>query len=99
MPGEDGQDGQGGHGDQTMARSLWRLLVGPPLRHTEQIMVLIPVAVPDRLRYRPLHNHFDLVLTAALRNRPDILTARVEMTLHVPRRSRGTGDPASGEQA
>ncbi len=62
-------------------------------RHTEQIMVLIPVAVPDRLRYRPLHNHFDLVLTAALRNRPDILTARVEMTLHLPDRKRGAGTP------
>jgi amino acid transporter len=65
-------------------------------QHTEQIMVLIPVAVPDRLRYRPLHNHFDLVLGAALRDRPDILTARVEMTLQVPTRRRGTGDPAPG---
>jgi amino acid transporter len=68
-------------------------------RHSEQIMVLIPVAVPDRLRYRPLHNHFDLVLGAALRDRPDILTARVEMPLHIPRRSRGTRDPARGEKA
>ena len=68
-------------------------------RHTEQIMVLIPVAVPDRLRYRPLHNHFDLVLGAALRDRPDILTARVEMPLHIPRRSRGTRDSARGEKA
>ncbi len=67
-------------------------------QHTEQIMVLIPVAVPDRLRYRPLHNHFDLVLTAALRDRPDILTARVEMTLQVPTRRRGTGNPAPGEK-
>ena len=65
-------------------------------QHTEQIMVLIPVAVPDRLRYRPLHNHFDLVLGAALRDRPDILTARVEMTLQVPTRRRGTGDTAPG---
>ena len=68
-------------------------------RHSEQIMVLIPVAVPDRLRYRPLHNHFDLVLGAALRDRPDILTARVEMPLHIPRRSRGTRDSARGEKA
>jgi amino acid transporter len=68
-------------------------------QHTEQIMVLIPVAVPDRLRYRPLHNHFDLVLGAALRDRPDILTARVEMTLQVPTRRRGTGDTAPGEKS
>ena len=66
-------------------------------RHTEQIMVLIPVAVPDKLRYRPLHNHFDLVLTAALRSRPDVLTARVEMPLEVPVRRHGTRDP--GEKA
>ena len=67
-------------------------------RHTEQIMVLIPVAVPDRVRYRPLHNHFDLVLTAALRDRPDIITARVEMPLHLSARMRGAGEPAPGEK-
>ena len=43
-------------------------------------MVLIPVAVPNRVRYRVLQNH-DLVLTAALRNRPDIITTRVPMPL------------------
>ncbi|HEX4656677.1 MAG TPA: APC family permease [Streptosporangiaceae bacterium] len=52
-------------------------------QHREQVVVLIPVAVPDRLRYRALHNHFDLVLTAALRDRPDIITARVPMPLHL----------------
>ena len=67
-------------------------------RHTEQIMVLIPVAVPDRVRYRPLHNHFDLVLTAALRDRPDIITARVEMPLHLSAGMRGAEEPAPGEK-
>jgi amino acid transporter len=67
-------------------------------RHTEQIIVLIPVAVPDRVRYRPLHNHFDLVLTAALRDRPDIITARVEMPLHLSAGMRGAGEPAPGEK-
>ena len=52
-------------------------------QHREQIVVMIPVAVPDRLRYRGLHNHFDLVLTAALRDRPDIIAARVPMPLHL----------------
>ena len=63
-------------------------------RKKEQIMVLIPVAVPDRLRYRFLHNHFDVVLSRALRDRSDIITARVPMPLHVPAR-RG-GDAGNG---
>jgi amino acid transporter len=62
-------------------------------RHTEQIVVLIPVAVPDRVRYRILHNHFDIVLSAALRSRPDIVTARVEMPLRLPARKRRAGNP------
>jgi len=51
-------------------------------RHPDQVMVLIPVAMPDRLRYRSLHNHLDRVLTAALRDRPDIITVRVQMPLN-----------------
>jgi hypothetical protein len=49
----------------------------------EQIVVLIPVAVPDRGRYRLLQNHYDLVLSNALRDRPYIIAARVPMSLHV----------------
>ncbi len=52
-------------------------------QHREQVVVLIPVAAPDRLRYRTLHNHFDLVLTAALRDGPDIITARVPTPLRL----------------
>jgi amino acid transporter len=51
----------------------------------EQIVVLIPVAVPDRARYRLLQNHYDLVLSNALRDRPYIIAARVPMSLHVTR--------------
>jgi amino acid transporter len=47
----------------------------------EQILVLIPVVRPDRLRYRLLHNHLDGVLTAALRTRTDMVVARVGMPL------------------
>jgi hypothetical protein len=43
-------------------------------RCSEPVIVLIPVALPDRLRYRFLHNHIDLVLTRALRYRPDVVT-------------------------
>jgi len=51
----------------------------------EQIVVLIPVAVPDRARYRLLQNHYDLVLSNALRDLPYIIAARVPMSLHVTR--------------
>jgi amino acid transporter len=59
-------------------------------QRTEQIVVLIPVAVPDRLRYTFLHDHLDLVLTAALRSRPDIVSARVPVPLHLPGRGHDT---------
>jgi amino acid transporter len=53
-----------------------------------QIVVLIPMVMPGRLRYRLLHNQIDLVLSAALRKRTDVVVARVQMPLEVPRRSR-----------
>jgi hypothetical protein len=49
-------------------------------RH-EQIVVLIPVIVPTRLRYRVLHNHVEVVLASALRTRTDVIVARVPMAL------------------
>jgi len=50
--------------------------------HDKQILVLIPVAF-DGLRNQLLHNHLDLALTAALLTRPDIVTARIELPLHL----------------
>jgi amino acid transporter len=50
-------------------------------RSDQQIVVLIPVVIPARLRYRILHNQIDLVLSAALRNRTDVVVARVPMPL------------------
>jgi amino acid transporter len=44
-----------------------------------QVVVLIPVLVPAKLRYRVLHNQLDLTLTRALRSRTDIVVARVQM--------------------
>jgi hypothetical protein len=55
-------------------------------QRTEQIVVLIS----DRLRYRFLHDHVGLVLTSALRDRTDIVTARVPVPLYLPDRQRGT---------
>ena len=51
-------------------------------REEEQIMVLIPVAVPERIRYLFLHNHLDLVLERALRARTDVVIGRVQVPLH-----------------
>ena len=47
----------------------------------EQIVVLIPVVIPDHVRYRFLHNQIDLVLSAALRTRTDVVVARVQLPL------------------
>jgi amino acid transporter len=55
----------------------------------QQIVVLIPVVIPDRFRYRILHNQIDRVLSAALRTRTDIVVARVSMPLQDPKDSLG----------
>ncbi|MGA3146393.1 MAG: APC family permease [Acidimicrobiales bacterium] len=49
----------------------------------QQIVVLIPVVVPDHVRYRILHNQTDRVLSAALQSRTDVVVARVPMPLQV----------------
>jgi amino acid transporter len=50
----------------------------------QQIVVLIPVVIPTRFRYRILHNQIDHVLSAALRTRADVVVARVAMPLQAP---------------
>ena len=50
----------------------------------EHVLVLIPVVRTDRLHYRLLHNHVDIVLTMALRTRTDMVVARVGMPLQLP---------------
>jgi amino acid transporter len=50
----------------------------------QQIVVLIPIVVPTRWRYRLLHNQIDLVLSAALRKRAGVVVARVQMPLEDP---------------
>ena len=47
----------------------------------KQVVVLIPVVIPDKARYRLLHNQIDLVLSRALRDRPDVVVARVRFSL------------------
>ena len=50
-------------------------------RGDKQVVVLIPVVIPDRLRYRLLHNQIDVVLSATLARRPDVVVARVQVPL------------------
>ena len=47
----------------------------------QQIVVLIPVVIPKHFRHRILHNQVDLVLSAALRTRTDVIVARVPMNV------------------
>lgn len=53
---------------------------------TRQIVVLIPMAIPEHLRHRLLHNQVDLALSAELHRRPDVVVARVPMPVHRPGR-------------
>jgi hypothetical protein len=57
----------------------------------DQLVVLIPVIRPDKLRYRILHNQIDLVLSSALRGRDDIVVARVTVPLEPPDEQHKTG--------
>jgi amino acid transporter len=63
-------------------------------RSDRQIVVLIPVVVPSRLRYRILHNQLDLVLSAALKQRTDVVVARVPMSAEIPAHA-GEWDPGA----
>jgi amino acid transporter len=52
-------------------------------KDNQQIVVLIPVLIPTHWRYRILHNQLDVVLSAALRKRPEVLVAKVQLPLTV----------------
>ena len=56
----------------------------------DQIVVLIPVVRPPRRRYRILHNQTDLVLSAALHGRDDLVVARVSVPVEPPESTRPT---------
>jgi amino acid transporter len=66
-------------------RSVARPLLGyisslkPSASH--RVVVLIPVVLPRHFWHRLLHNHLDLVLTAALQRRPHVVVARLPMRL------------------
>ena len=50
-----------------------------------QLVVLIPVVVPDRIRQRLLHNQVDLLLASKLHDRPDVVVARVPFPIRKAR--------------
>ena len=50
-----------------------------------QLVVLIPVVVPDRIRQRLLHNQVDLLLANKLHDRPDVVVARVPFPIRKAR--------------
>ena len=57
----------------------------------DQLVILIPVVRPTKLRYRILHNQIDLVLSNALRGRDDLVVARVTVPLEPPDSHTDTG--------
>jgi amino acid transporter len=62
----------------------------------DHIVVLIPVIQPDRWYQRAFHNQLDLVLSSALRDRPELAVARLPVTMRQLRTSSGgssTGRP------
>jgi hypothetical protein len=63
----------------------------------EQIVVLIPVIIPRHARYRILHNQIDLVLSAALRSRDDVVVARVGVAVGDRQRQGPPASPGSAE--
>jgi amino acid transporter len=65
--------------------------------HDQQIVVLIPVVLPNRLRYRFLHNQIDRVLSAALQTRTDVVVARVAMPLDIKPTDPELDAPVSAE--
>lgn len=48
---------------------------------SHRVVVLIPVVEPRHFWHRALHNHLDLILTAALRRRRNVVVARLTLPL------------------
>ncbi len=60
-----------------------------------QVVVLIPVVIPERFRYRALHNQIDVALTSALHRCPDVVVARVPVPVRPP--DMGGPEDSSGD--
>jgi hypothetical protein len=70
-------------------QSPYRSVVRPLLRYigslkpsaSHRVVVLIPVVLPQHFWHQALHNHLELVLTAALRRRHNVVVARLTLPL------------------
>jgi amino acid transporter len=76
----------------SVVRPIVRLVDELLVADDRQVVVLIPVVIPDRLRYRLLHNQIDLLLASELRRRPEVVVARVPMRIHPSEPSEDPGD-------
>lgn len=66
----------------SVARPLLRYIGSLKPSPTRRVVMLIPIVVPRRFWHRALHNHLDLVLSAALRRRRHVVVARLTLPLH-----------------
>ena len=64
-------------------------------RRRENVVVLIPVILPDKSRFALLHNHLDFVLSNALRHRDDVVVARVRLSLSTLEEETAPDKPAA----
>ena len=65
----------------SVARPLLRYVRSLKPGPTRRVVLLIPVIEPRHFWHRALHNHLDLVLSAALRRRRNVVVARLTIPL------------------
>jgi amino acid transporter len=65
----------------SVVRPLLRYIGSLKPSAAHRVVVLIPVVLPRRFWHQALHNHLDLVLSAALRRRRNVLVARLSIPL------------------
>jgi len=66
----------------SVARPLLRYIGSLKPSASRRVVVLIPVLLPRRWWHAALHNHLDLVLSAALRRRRNVVVAKLVLPLH-----------------
>jgi amino acid transporter len=66
---------------RSVARPLLRYIGSLKPSASHRVVVLIPVVLPRHFWHQALHNHLELVLTAALRRRRNVVVARLTLPL------------------